>query len=193
MVRGQAFTLESIVASVLLITGLVFAIQASAVTPLSSSTSNQHVLNQQGSAAQSVLLLAADRGTLRVAVLNWNATGGRFFEAEQTHHAGPPPNDFGTLVADHLGTNGTRYNVNVRYQNRRGETRSQRMVYQGEPSAGAVRASVAITLVDGDRRFDATETPTGGTINASTFYAPDRATGSRFYNLLTVEVVLWRA
>ena len=67
--RGQAYTLEAIIASVLLISSLVFALQVTVVTPLSASTSNQHIENQQRASAAGVLTAAQETGALKDAVL----------------------------------------------------------------------------------------------------------------------------
>ena len=71
-VRGQIYTLEAVIAAVLLVSSLVFALQVTAVTPLSASTSNQHIENQQRASASGVLTAAEEAGILQDAVLFWN-------------------------------------------------------------------------------------------------------------------------
>lgn len=190
--RGQAFTLESIVAAMLLVGGLVFALQATAVTPLSASTSSQHIENQHQATARGALLTAAEHGTLRVAVLNWNATGDRFYGASNTYFTDHPENAFGDLLDRAFGQRGIVYNVYVSYENEADEQRRQTMVYRGEPSDNAIIASVPVALYDDDERYNATESATGETINASSFYASDTAPGSGVYNVVSVELIVWR-
>jgi len=59
--RAQAHTLEAFAAAILLVAALTFALQATAVTPLSASTSNQHIENQQRAVATDLLATSAER------------------------------------------------------------------------------------------------------------------------------------
>ena len=104
--RGQAYALEAIVTSLILLSGLVFALQATAVTPLSASTSSQHIENQQAATAEGVLATAADDGSLRVAVLNWDDGDGEFHgsDADRSYYTNTAPeNGFGDLLSRALG------------------------------------------------------------------------------------------
>nr|WP_267163201.1 hypothetical protein [Halovenus salina] len=76
--RGQALTLEAVVGAILMLAAIGFALQMTAVTPLSASTSSQHIENQLQSTSEGVLDTAADTGALREAVLYWNETTGEF-------------------------------------------------------------------------------------------------------------------
>ncbi|MES3517653.1 MAG: hypothetical protein PPP58_08325, partial [Natronomonas sp.] len=116
--RGQAYTLEAVVAAVLLIASLIFALQVTAVTPLSASTSSQHIENQQrGSAAG--LLAAADKTVvdestgetaLKTAVLAVDADG----EYDDPNNL--PNNEFGEMIGRSLETGGLVVNVDVRHR-----------------------------------------------------------------------------
>lgn len=190
--RGQAFTLEAFVASMLLLGGLVFALQATAVTPLSASTSSQHIENQHHATARGALLTASEHGSIRVAVLNWNDTGSKFHGASEAYFTNHPENAFGDVLNRSFGSRGIVYNVYVTYENTNDEQRRQRMVYRGQPTPNAVTASVVVTVYDDDELHDETETPTGTVISDSTFYAPDSAPSSSVYNVLEVQLVAWR-
>jgi hypothetical protein len=198
--RGQAFALEAVVASLVLLGGLVFALQATAVTPLSASTSSQHIENQQAATAEGVLAAAAENGSLRVAVLNWNASGEKFHGAEvnQSYHTNDPPdNDFGTLLSRAFDGRGIVFNVYVRYGDDRDDDgvvegrRSQRMVYRGGPTDNAAAASRVVTLYDDDELHNASDVPNGTVVSGGDFYADD-ISASGIYNVVTVEVVVWR-
>lgn len=190
--RGQAFTLEAIVAAMLLMGGLVFALHATAVTPLSASTSSQHIENQHHATARGALLTAAENGTLKVAVLNWNTSGESFYGARDAYYVDHPENGFGDLLNRSFGSRGIVYNAYVTYENEADEQRRQTMVYRGEPSDNAVIASVPVMLYDDDELYDGSETATGDPLDSSSFYAPDTAPNSRVYNVVTVELVVWR-
>ena len=203
--RGQAFALEAVVASLVLLGGLVFALQATAVTPLSASTSSQHIENQQAATAEGVLATAAEDGSLRVAVLNWDDGDGEFHgaDADRSYYTNTAPeNDFGTLLSRAYDDRGIVFNVYVHYGSDRDEDgdvetrRTQRMVYRGEPTDNAAAASRAVTLYDDDVLYDDTETATTTTVSGPVFYAEDvtdtASSNTAVYNVVTVEVVVWR-
>ena len=197
--RGQAHTVEAFIAALLLLTGLLFAMQATAVTPLSASTSNQHIENQQRAVASDLLATAAEDGSLAEAVLYWNTTRGGFEDS-------PPPGyytDFSSQNEFLSTLNGTfadrriAYNVEIRYHNTTGTPAfntdtTQQMVEMGRASDNAVTASRTITLYDtsnltatDDRSLAAVEDGSGS------FYAPD-ADSSPVYNRLEVRITTWR-
>lgn len=191
MVRAQAFTLEGVVASMLVLSGLIFAYQTVAVTPLSASTSSEQFETQNLAVTTDLLQTAAEQGALRRAVLAWNASSSGFYGASGAYFAGTPPTDFGRIVAGALAPHDLVFNVHVTFENEADEQRRTRMVYRGEPTDTAVSASAAVVVYDSDRRYDAAGNPTGAELSASNFYAPDSATSS-VYNVLDVEVVVWR-
>jgi hypothetical protein len=192
-VRGQAYTLEAVIASLLLVSSLVFALQVTAVTPLSASTSNQHIENQQRASASGVLTAAQEAGALNEAVLYWNdsADAEKYYDAEQlTYYTNSyPPNEFGNITERAFDGRGLAVNVLV-YHNESEEP--SRMVYRGEPSDNAVSASRTVTIYNGSE-LAAPETST--TVeNATSFdeVVPYDGTGGTVYNVVRVEVTVWR-
>ncbi len=208
--RGQAHTLEGIIAAILLLSSLTFALQVTAVTPLSASTSSQHIENQMQSVADGSLAVSAEDGYLKSAILFWgdNDTDDEFefHNAPVTYYVNdPPPNEFGETLSTAFGGRGIAYNVYVSYQSRTGSWVTQRMVYRGRPSDNAISASRTVTLFDSDcvvdpdgktnttRCLDDTETTTDPWTRGD-FYAPDisDSTSQGLYNVVRVEVVAWR-
>lgn len=194
MGRAQAHTLEAFTAALLVVSAVVFALQATAVTPLTASTSNQHIENQEEATADGLLSATAADGRLREAVLYWNATGERFAGSsdEGIYANGGPPNAFGDVLNETFGnltTGGGRiaYDVFVVYRLPSGETRRQTMVYMGSPSDNAVVATRTVTLFDGDELT----APSGGAVGQS-FYAPDAAPNATLYNVMEVRIVVWK-
>jgi hypothetical protein len=203
--RGQVHTLEAFTAALLVVSGVLFAMQATAVTPLTASTSNQHIENQHRAAASDVLATAAENGTLRPAITHWNPTEKAFVGATDRgfHENGGPPNAFGAALNDtfgNLSTPGRRiaYNVYVRYRLPDNSTRRQPMVYMGAPSDNAASASRTVALTD-----DATLSgPSDETVcsPSANFYAPDAApnatqcnvTDAALYNVMEVRIVVWQ-
>jgi hypothetical protein len=164
------------------------------VTPLSASTSSQHVENQEHASAEGVLAGAAESGALRRAVLFWNASGNEFNNATEDRYytRGPPDNDFGDELDRAFGTRGIAFNVYVTFQAGNGNaTQTQRMVYVGKPSDNAVRVTRTVVLSDDAQLLDHEGAKTGDSVDESGFYAPNVASGS-VYNVLRVEVVVWR-
>jgi len=202
--RGQALTLEAVTAGLILLSAIGFALQMTAVTPLSASTSSQHLENQLGAEAEGVLASTAESGALTEAVRYWNSTGGRFHNAsiESYYTSGPPPNAFGNELQRTFGDRNIAFNVIVTYQNRTqvgGEEildeESQLMVRQGRPSDNAESASRTIVLDDEEKLINENFT-SGPTINASNFYIPDSSPDSSddqtVYNVVRIEVIVWR-
>ncbi|WP_276272421.1 DUF7288 family protein [Haloarcula litorea] len=192
--RGQAHTLEAIVASLVLLTGLIFALQMTAVTPLSASTSSQHIENQQQSVSEGLLATAAERDALEPAILYWNNSTGKYHNASGTgigvYASTPPNNTFGAMLERVFDERGIAYNVYVRYRN---STSQKRIIYlyNGRPSDNAVSASQTVTLMDDDHLYDTDGTRNETTLSTATgFPIPDR--GANVYNTVRVEVVSWR-
>lgn len=193
-VRAQAHTLEGIVAAMLLITSVVFALQMTSVTPLSASTSSQHIENQQQASAEGVLASAAESGALRRAVLFWNESRETFHDTSRKGYytQKAPPNDFGDILERTFGTRGIAYNVHAIYQAGDGDaTQRQRMVYVGEPSDNAARTTRSVVLTDDDHLYDHTENETTKRLADTSYYAPNTVGGS-VYTVVEVEVVVWR-
>ena len=190
--RGQAYTLEAVIASVLLVSSLVFALQVTAVTPLSASTSNQHIENQQRASASGVLTAAQEAGALKDAVLYWNDSEGEFHNVtgQREYYTSDPPNDFGNIIKRAFAGRGLAVNVLIHYNESKEPTR---MVYRGAPSDNAVSASRTVTIYDDD---NLTAPPSDQTTvgNASEFKnaVPGDASGNSVYNVVRVEVTVWR-
>jgi len=190
--RGQALTLEAVTAGILLLLAVGFALQMTAVTPLSASTSSQHLENQLEASGQGALAGTAETGSLKAAVLYWNETESEFqgTNSAQYYRAGDPDNDFGDTLQRAFGNRSIAYNVVVHYQSPGGGMESQRMVYQGDPSDHAVSASRTVTLLDSDNLTAGDDRPE--LRHSDSFYVPDMAPGRSLYNLVRVEVVAWR-
>jgi len=193
-VRAQAHSLEAFVASLLVLSGVVFALQMTAVTPLSASTSNQHIGNQQHAAASDVLDVAAANGTLREAVVYWNTSEEEFDRSSDgVYSNGGPPNAFGRALNETFGERRTAFNVRISWYdaNRTGRN-SMSMVDMGAPSDDAVVATRTVVLYD-ETPLSARSTSTVSDAAANgTFYAPDTDPNQRLFNVVEVRVIVWR-
>jgi len=196
-VRAQAHTLEAITASIVILASVVFALQVTAVTPLSASTASQHIENQQQASAAGVLDAARENGALDVAVAYWDDTNGTLHGTtggEYTTDAEVNQTTFGAMLLDAFEARGVAFNVYVGYSTDTGSLVRERFIYRGEPSDNAATASTTVALYDDHPLYDAAGNPTATTVNESASYAtyvpPDSSTG--LYNVVRVEVVVWR-
>lgn len=193
--RGQAHTVEAFIAALLLISGLLFAMQATAVTPLSASTSNQHIENQQRAVAHDLLSTAAEDGTLAETVRYWNTSdGGGFHNSSAAGYYTSANSETAFLEALNRTLDSQRiaYNVRVRAHNTSGNeprVRTQRLVHMGQPSDNAVTASRTVTVYDTDRLTGEDDCRL---VDCSSFYAPNADADSQLYNRLEVRITTWR-
>lgn len=197
--RAQTFTLEAVVAAILLIAGIAFALQVTGVTSQSSSTASEHVSNEHAERAAGALDAAAANGTLRQTVLYWNVSTGSFHDSNQLgyYEDDGPPTAFWQTLTETFDERGLAINVNVIYLDN-GTTQRKRVVHQGEPSDEAGRATITLTLYDDDRLYDRNGTLSSTTVlearnqtQPRQFYAPDVSDGP-IYTVVRVEVVVWR-
>jgi hypothetical protein len=210
--RAQVFTLEAVFAALVVVAGLVFALQAVVLTPSTSGAAEQPTSEAQ---LNSALTNAAERGTLRDAVLFWNPNGNGFHGSTTTGPDGDTykyylreafvadgstPNPALLDTIETLVGEGERFNVLVHYRKTDGTIGTQRLVDQGAPGQNSVRASATVLVYDDDRLRTNTGAPSGTTVSsaASTsgeeFYAPDIATSGdedALFNVFEVEVVVW--
>lgn len=191
--RGQAHTLEAFVAALLVISGVAFALHAVAVTPLSASTSNQHIQNQQRLMANDLLATTAKNDTLEEAILFWNTTWNRFQNTGDRGYYtnGGPPLQFGRLLNRTFREDRVAFNVFVDFRED-GSRSTQRLVYMGSPSTNSVTVTRSVTVYD-DTSLTAGNGTTLAAANASgSFYAPDIAPDAQLFNVMEVRMVLWR-
>lgn len=215
--RGQVYTLEGIIAALVVMAGLLFALQATTATPQAAGIANPQAEQQDRSIVRGTLAIADD-DVLREAVLFWDPgsdefncapDGASYYPAPNTSQTSDgdgaagcpdssevrsewiPPNDFGRLLDAHLGS-GYSYNVYVSYHDGN-EMAEERMIYQGQPGDGVVRGVTSVAVMDSDRLYAADGTRSNEQVSGSgNFYAPDDAAGNDLFNVLYVEVEAWR-
>ncbi|MFB6219984.1 MAG: hypothetical protein ABEH90_00975 [Halolamina sp.] len=189
--RGQAHTLEAVAAAMLLLASVLFALQVTAVTPLTGSTSSQHIENQQAALAEGVLAAEAENGTVVPTLLYWNASQSSFRNTSGFYRSAGPPTTFGAVLNKTLGDRNIAFDVSIYYARTNGEREKRPLVDLGEPSDHASTASRMFTLYDDDRIIAANGSELG-TLSETNYFAPDVAPNNRVYNVVEVEVVVWR-
>jgi len=195
--RGQAHTLEATAAGLLMLASLIFALQMTAVTPLSASTSSQHIENQQQAIGQGVLMAADEADALRPGILYWNNSTRQYHgsvTSERGYRTVVPDNEFGSMLERSFNNRGIAYNVYLRFRTTGQGSITRPYIYSGFPSDNAVRASHTVTLTDDDPLYDRDGTPNETRIGDgnATFPIPDTDTDGPHYNTVEVEVVAWR-
>lgn len=191
--RGQAFTLEGVVASLMVLTAIVIALQATAITPLTASTANERVEEQSRMVADDMLDTASDKQVLEDAVLYWNTSDETFYNAPEQGYSSSsmPDEDFFNLAERTLSENqGLAFNIYITYQTEDGYE-EQRMVYSGEPSDNAVSVHEQLILHD-DTKLTSPESNEELQNVEDQFYAPDMNDGNNVYNVIEVEMTVWK-
>ncbi len=199
--RGQTFTLEAFVAAILLVATVAFALQAVTITSNTASVGDTEIRNQHAGLAEGVLDEAVADGSLRTTLLYWSESSVQFHNAGEDGHYDSriPPTPEGTAFGDSLertfGDRQVRYNVDLYYRNAAGERELQRLVESGTPSDDAVRVVETVTLYDDSSLVDESGTPRETTLAdvEEQFYAPNVDEESPLYNVVRVEVVLWKS
>lgn len=198
--RGQVHTLEAVTAVFIMFGGVVFALQVTAVTPLTASTASQHIENQQQGIAAGLLDAAAENGTLQSTLLYWNDTGSKFHRSNDDgeYTSGAPPTVFGAQLNETFLEQGIAFDMSIHYVTRTGSDslarKSVQVVNLGVPSDNAVSASRTVTIYDDDVVFDASESATATAVTSANplNIKEDHAPNSPIWNVFEVEVTLWR-
>lgn len=195
--RGQAHTVEAVLAALLILAGLLFAIQTTAVTPFSSTTTDKHLENQQREVVHNVVSITHASGAMKETVLNWNTSSNAYQgTGDRVRYYTDPNVDTPLLnkLSATLNTDQVAYNVNVRYHNVTGSgtaVRTQRLLRVGAPSNNAITVREPLTLHDTD------QLPTGAqpelqNTGPDEFYMDTVNSSAPIYNQVEVEVVAWR-
>jgi hypothetical protein len=193
MDRGQAHTLEAITAAMILVSSLVFALQVTAVTPLTGSTSSQHIENQQGAVAEGVLATAEENGTLVPTLLYWNESADNWHGATSDGYVrGPPPTTFGGVLERAFLQQGIAFDLTLYYVDDDGDRQRVPIVDLGDPSDHASTARRIVTLSDGDQLREPDESPSATTLEDASYVVDDQDADQALYSVVEVELVVWR-
>ncbi|MCG2727036.1 MAG: hypothetical protein L6244_00070, partial [Candidatus Methanoperedenaceae archaeon] len=151
--KAQLHTLEGVAAATIMLLVIVFAIDATSMTPLTSSTANVHVETELQALGQDILsaLDYAEPGynsKLKNDVVKWNGkeyiwNGTKYMEkGNATYPQNNLTNDLTNILNDTLVRQGIAHNVEMTYLSDNGTSFStQKMIYNGDPSNNAVIVS----------------------------------------------------
>lgn len=193
---GQMHALEAITASIMILGVLIFAVQATTVTPLTISTSNQHVETQQTKTAAGVLehthnTHATEVTTLHHMILYWDTHNQEFYNGTPEGYLGDyPETPFGEAFNDAFSNKSVATNIHIVYETESGDTEREQLLDMGTPSSNAQTITKTIMLHQSHALTAPGETDTLG--ETSQFYAPNVYPDSPLYNTIDVEVTVWR-
>ncbi len=190
--KAQLHTLEGVAAATIMLLVIVYAIDATSMTPLTSSTANVHVETELQVLGQDILgaLDYAEPGynsKLKNDILGWDGSeyiwnGTKYMEKGNATY---PQNNLTNYLTNILNATlvgqGIAHNVEMTYLSDNGISFStQKMIYNGDPSNNAVIVSRKIVLQNSD-------------FNPSSDYPiKDIDPSTNLYNIVDVKLILWR-
>jgi hypothetical protein len=187
--KAQMHTLEGVAAATIMLLVIIYAIDATSMTPLTSSTANVHVETELQVLGQDILsaLDYAEPGynsKLKNDVTNWSGkefvwSGTKYVENGNTSNS--LSNNLTNILNATLVTQGIAHNVELTFLADNGTSfSSQKMIYNGDPSNNAVIVSRKIVLQNSD-------------FNPSSDYPiKDIDPSTNLYNIVDVKLILWR-
>lgn len=196
--RGQALSLEALLAGMIIVTAVTLAFGVTVVSEDSLGQAREPYNESQTSLeAHSALKVSANNGELRKTLLYWDDSNTEFHntDSQDYYTTQQPPTKFGTLIENSLVEGSRNVNIQLIYWDDTDgdgelEQATQRLVYTGDPSASATTASYTTTLYDSDRLYASDGTETNTEIEDTAFYAPD-ISSTELYNVVTVRVIVW--
>lgn len=193
--KAQLHTLEGVAAATTMLLVIVYAIDATSMTPLTSSTANLHVETEIALLGQDILgaLDYAEPGynsKLKNDLATWNGktyiwNGTRYMEnGNASYLQNNLTNNLTNILNPTLTAQGIAHNVELIFLTDNGTSFSSAlsMIYNGNPSDNAVIVSRKLTLHDGD--INTTKYP-GNPIEKI-----DPSTN--LFNIVEIRLTLWR-
>lgn len=186
--RGQAYTLEGIVAAILVVSALLLALQAVVVTPTTEGTADRDTMAQLDTQADDVLAAAHEREALAEAALWDNSSNGTV----QGWRVGACPADLDLceMLEETFTNRSYRYNVYVDYR-ANGTTDTNPLFEQGVPNSNAVTASHAVTLHGGMNLTGPGPDVSLADLGDEQFYASAIESNDVDLYMVEIRVVVW--
>lgn len=190
---GQMHTLEAVTATMIMVSVIVFTVQATSLTPLTSSTANAHIEAQMQTMGQDMLNVLDHSSSGGVSPIRWDiiSWNGEEYSWNGTSYCSVNTNGYTLLNSSTVEMlkeiavpRGIAHNVLFTYIDSSGLPQGTAYIYNGDPSDNAVSVSKKVLLSNNDIS------------NPVTFLAntgiPDADPSSDFYNIVDVRLTLWR-
>jgi len=201
--RGQAYSLEAIAGSVIVVMALLFALQSIIITPTTSSGVDPDVREDLRAQASDTLVIVNSNETTDISYYarHWIPES-RTFEGGQNPSVGygttEPPGIFGNILNITFSQRSRLYNIEVLYlgANATDDRGRVPMVYRGQPAEGAVTASYTVTLYD-NQTLTSGKTGTAELWeyrtdpNSEAYYPIPNAVEGPVYNVVEVRLTVW--
>lgn len=186
--RGQAYTLEGVLAAILVVTATVYGLQSIDTRAWEDETDSD--VQQLQYRASDVLTLAGESGALRDAVVCYRK--GRPIDGNRDRSL----SEFERMLNTTFDSQADQYQLTFSYWD--GDTRRSTVVSQKtdnadkRPPAAAAVASTTVTVTDDTRRRDDSCDPIPPTVKETekSFYMDDVASSSLF-NIVEVRLAVW--
>ncbi|QCC57707.1 hypothetical protein NP511_03955 [Natrinema thermotolerans] len=205
--RGQAYTLEGFIGSMVVLMAVLFALQSIVITPTTGGAADRTVQSQVQQETMDALTIAAqgqgqgENGTLSYMIRYWNDSEERFHGANATDSGDTYGAQsfnreafvLGQILSDRYTETGSYYNVELVYQNG-STTDNVTMVNQGSPPESAITASRTVTLYDDDELTAPGSRDEGINLSeAENYPIPSAKNGDNnpIYNVVEVRVIVW--
>ena len=190
---AQMHTLEAIMAATIMVMIIVFAVQATSLTPLTSSTANAHIEAQLQVIGQDMLSALdfsqyGQKSNLKNDLLNWNgdeyAWSGDSYESRAINASISLNSSIEGMFTYILIPRGIAHNVQLSHMSDTGRFSSIFYIYNGDPSDNAVIVSRKVVLSNPDIGNTSTFQINTGIVDI------DDTTD--LYNIVDVKLILWR-
>ena len=202
--RAQGYTLEGVIASLVVLSAVLFAMQSVALTPSSGGSVDINERQNLRTQAADVLVLSSQNETFSLSTLarHWD-------ESKQTFAGGltprlgygsrQPRGQIGEILNETFANRSRTYNLELRYlpRNASNGTLTTPVVFRGTPSDDAVVASRTITLFDNQTltspgASDVELWEYGTEIEDDDGYYPvPNAVDGPVYNVVEVRLTVW--
>lgn len=189
--KAQLHTLEGVTASTIILLVIIYAIDATSMTPLTSSTSNAHIETELQILGEDILnaLDHSESGynsKLKNDVINWD--GSEYFWNGTNYRQNGNTSNFldnnlTDILIDALVGQGIAHKVELVYliesDNITEPSAPEKIIFAGEPSDNAVIVSRKVVLQDNEN------------VNITSPIG-DIDPGTNLYNIADVKLTLWR-
>ena len=200
--RGQAYTLEGVFSAIVVLTALLYGLQAVDVGPWTSEAASQ--TSSLETQAQDVLDIAASQGSLSNVTRCYDPRRGYVFSGQI---AGPNATSFERLLNTTFDEQNRNYNVYLYYWDNETNQKARELISMDRtaadsgvvaPTDSSVVASRTVVLYDDMRTRSGVSPKCGkqGTTleqyaKSEHWYLEDIAPNSPVFNIVEVRVVVW--
>ncbi|MCZ7360119.1 MAG: hypothetical protein O8C55_08595 [Candidatus Methanoperedens sp.] len=188
--KGQLHTLEGVASATILLMVMIYAIDATSMTPLTASTSSLRVESELQTLGQDIFNVldyseANYTSKLKYDIINWNGTeyiydGSKYVEVGNATSQNNLNNNLTNILSSTLVKQGIAHKVELTYlinSDNKTVPYTGSIIYAGAPSNNAVIVSRKIVLQDTDN--------VAATI-------PDIDPSSNLFNIVDIRLVMWR-